>query len=119
MCAMSERITGRRQSHPLGDEADLHVSARGDSGDSGDWHKTDSPDVLCTDLPDHWRVNKSLPYAFQVLTLSPVPDGTRVVISAGNDENSSAELRNNQAYTKNQTARFHDLRFVGRSGRGR
>lgn len=38
---------------------------------------------------------------------------------AGNDENYSAELRNASAVMKNQVARFNDLRFVGRSGRGR
>lgn len=37
---------------------------------------------------------------------------------AGNDENYSAELRNATAAIKNQVARFNDLRFVGRSGRG-
>lgn len=37
----------------------------------------------------------------------------------GNDENYSAELRNASAVMKNQVARFNDLRFVGRSGRGR
>ncbi|XP_019403178.1 PREDICTED: runt-related transcription factor 3 [Crocodylus porosus] len=38
---------------------------------------------------------------------------------AGNDENYSAELRNASAIMKNQVARFNDLRFVGRSGRGK
>ncbi|KAF6115949.1 runt-related transcription factor 2 isoform X3 [Marmota marmota marmota] len=38
---------------------------------------------------------------------------------AGNDENYSAELRNASAVMKNQVARFNDLRFVGRSGRGK
>ncbi|XP_064413147.1 runt-related transcription factor 1 isoform X1 [Latimeria chalumnae] len=38
---------------------------------------------------------------------------------AGNDENYSAELRNATAAMKNQVARFNDLRFVGRSGRGK
>lgn len=37
---------------------------------------------------------------------------------AGNDENYSAELRNASGVMKNQVARFNDLRFVGRSGRG-
>ena len=45
-------------------------------------------------------------------------DGTKVVLTAGNDENCAAELRNNTATFKNQVARFNDLRFVGRSGRG-
>lgn len=54
----------------------------------------------------------------QVVTLGDVPDGTLVTVMAGNDENYSAELRNASAVMKNQVARFNDLRFVGRSGRG-
>ena len=46
-------------------------------------------------------------------------DGTKVILTAGNDENAAAELRNNTAVFKNQAARFNDLRFVGRSGRGK
>ena len=81
--------------------------------------RTDSLNFLCSALPSHWRVNKSLPVAFKVVALSEVSDGTKVSISAGNDENPSAELRNATAYMKGQVARFHDLRFVGRSGRGK
>lgn len=53
------------------------------------------------------------------MALGDVPDGTVVTVMAGNDENYSAELRNASAVMKNQVARFNDLRFVGRSGRGR
>lgn len=80
---------------------------------------TGSPNVVCTSLPTHWRSNKSLPCAFKVVVLSEICDGTLVTVRAGNDENCSAELRNNSAYTKNQVAKFSDLRFVGRSGRGK
>ena len=41
-----------------------------------------------------------------------------VTVRAGNDENYHAELRNCTAVMKNQVAKFNDLRFVGRSGRG-
>ncbi len=54
----------------------------------------------------------------QVVALGDVPDGTLVTVMAGNDENYSAELRNASAVMKNQVARFNDVRFVGRSGRG-
>lgn len=54
-----------------------------------------------------------------MVALGEVPDGTVVTVMAGNDENYSAELRNASAVMKNQVARFNDLRFVGRSGRGR
>lgn len=84
----------------------------------GELVKTDSPNFVCSVLPSHWRCNKTLPVAFKVVSLGDIPDGTTVQISAGNDENFSAELRNATAMMKNQVARFNDLRFVGRSGRG-
>ncbi|KAI3365934.1 hypothetical protein L3Q82_009705, partial [Scortum barcoo] len=55
----------------------------------------------------------------EVVALGDIPDGTLVTVMAGNDENYSAELRNATAAIKNQVARFNDLRFVGRSGRGK
>lgn len=57
--------------------------------------------------------------AFKVVALADVGDGTVVTIKAGNDENWCAELRNCTAVMKNQVAKFNDLRFVGRSGRGK
>jgi hypothetical protein len=53
-----------------------------------------------------------------VVALGDVLDGTLVTVRAGNDENYCAELRNCTAVMKNQVAKFNDLRFVGRSGRG-
>lgn len=86
----------------------------------GELVKTDSPNFVCSVLPAHWRCNKTLPVAFKVVCLSgDIPDGVTVSISAGNDDNFSAELRNATAIMKNQVARFNDLRFVGRSGRGK
>ncbi|XP_051510429.1 runt-related transcription factor 3-like isoform X3 [Myxocyprinus asiaticus] len=81
--------------------------------------RTDSPNFLCSVLPSHWRCNKTLPVAYKVVALGEVPDGTVVTVMAGNDENYSAELRNASGVMKNQVARFNDLRFVGRSGRGK
>jgi len=100
------------------------VGARGHPGvdrlteSHGDLIKTDSPNFLCTPLPQHWRVNKSLQTPFKVIALSDVPDGTQVMVMAGNDENVSAELRNSTTTMKGCVARFNDLRFLGRSGRG-
>ncbi|XP_073961500.1 RUNX family transcription factor Runt related B isoform X2 [Choristoneura fumiferana] len=85
----------------------------------GELVKTGSPHVVCTVLPPHWRSNKTLPVAFKVVALGDVGDGTLVTVKAGNDENCSAELRNCTAVMKNQVAKFNDLRFVGRSGRGK
>ncbi|ERL84690.1 segmentation protein Runt isoform X1 [Dendroctonus ponderosae] len=85
----------------------------------GELVSTGCPSVLCSVLPTHWRSNKSLPLSFKVVLLQDVPDGTVVTVQAGNDENSCAELKNYTATTKNQVAKFSDLRFVGRSGRGK
>lgn len=74
---------------------------------------------VCTTLPNHWRSNKTLPIAFKVVALGDVSDGTLVTVMAGNDENFCGELRNCTAVMKNQVAKFNDLRFVGRSGRGK
>ena len=84
----------------------------------GELVRTGSPYFLCSTLPTHWRSNKTLPIAFKVVALNDVGDGTVVSIRAGNDENYSAELRNCTAIMKNHVAKFNDLRFVGRSGRG-
>lgn len=84
----------------------------------GELIQTGSPSILCSALPQHWRSNKSLPAAFKVVALDDVVDGTVVTVRAGNDENYCAELRNCTAVMKNQVAKFNDLRFVGRSGRG-
>lgn len=81
--------------------------------------RTGSPYILCSALPNHWRSNKTLPVAFKVVALADVGDGTIVTIKAGNDENWCGELRNCTAVMKNQVAKFNDLRFVGRSGRGK
>lgn len=85
----------------------------------GELVRTGSPNIICSALPTHWRSNKTLPVAFKVVALGEVSDGTLVTIKAGNDENWCGELRNASAIMKNQVAKFNDLRFVGRSGRGR
>ena len=84
----------------------------------GELTRTGSPNLICSALPSHWRSNKTLPVAFKVVALGEVSDGTLVTIRAGNDENWCGELRNATAIMKNQVAKFNDLRFVGRSGRG-
>uniref|UniRef100_A0A665UP42 Runt domain-containing protein n=1 Tax=Echeneis naucrates TaxID=173247 RepID=A0A665UP42_ECHNA len=82
--------------------------------------QTDSPNFLCSSLPQHWRCNKTLPRAFTVVALgNDVPDEVVVTVMAGNDDNSSAELRNATATMKHGYAQFNDLRFIGRSGRGK
>lgn len=85
---------------------------------SGELVRTGSPNFVCTKLPPHWRSNKTLPVPFKVIALGEIKDGTKVTIVCGNDENFYGELRNSTAYMKNQVAKFNDLRFVGRSGRG-
>lgn len=85
----------------------------------GDLVQTGSPAILCSTLPSHWRSNKSLVIPFKVVALDEVKDGTLVTIRAGNEDNVCSELRNSTAIMKNQVAKFNDLRFVGRSGRGK
>ncbi|XP_034951778.1 segmentation protein Runt-like [Chelonus insularis] len=103
---------------PLGMEsfAAIHDALR---ACHGDLVQTGSPAILCSALPTHWRSNKSLPVAFKVVSLDDISDGTLVTIRAGNDENCCGELRNCTAVMKNRVAKFNDLRFVGRSGRGK
>ncbi|WKX90861.1 hypothetical protein Q1695_009594 [Nippostrongylus brasiliensis] len=81
--------------------------------------KSSSPNIFYTKLPEHHRSNKSLPSPFTVLITSPVPDGTLVTVAAGNDETPSGEVRHDTAKVIRQVARFSDLRFVGKSGRGK
>lgn len=88
-------------------------------GGEGELVQTGSPCILCSPLPNHWRSNKSLPIAFKVFTFQEVPDGTLCTVRAGNDDNYCGELRNHTAAMKNGVAKFSDLRFVGRSGRGK
>ncbi|KAF2365963.1 Runt domain [Trinorchestia longiramus] len=90
-----------------------------DATEGGKLRLTEAPGILCSNLPLHWRSNKSLPTTFMVKALFDVPDGTVVTVRAGNDENNSAELKNNTSVMKEQVAKFSDLRFVGRSGRGK
>lgn len=53
----------------------------------GELVQTGSPMIFCSSLPTHWRSNKSLPCAFKVIALDcDIPDGTEVIIAAGNDE---------------------------------
>ena len=85
----------------------------------GELVQTQSPAILCSALPNHWRSNKSLPCAFKVVALDDVQDGTIVTVKAGNDENYCGEMRNYTSVMKNQVAKFNDLRFIGRSGRGK
>jgi hypothetical protein len=84
----------------------------------GELVRTACPSLVCSALPSHWRSNKTLPIAFKVIMLCEISDGTVVQVKAGNEENFCGELRNSTAIFKNQVAKFNDLRFVGRSGRG-
>jgi len=83
-----------------------------------DFVRTGSPNVVCSALPSHWRCNKSLPVTFTVVALGEVADGTTVRLTVGNDENLCGEMRNATAVMQDSVAKFNDLRFIGRSGRG-
>lgn len=80
---------------------------------------TDNPAVKCTKLPEFIRAKKQLDISFCVFVPNGyVPDGTRIAVFAGNLKNPCAELRNNVSQVWNGVARFDDLRFLGKSGRG-
>ncbi|XP_036818162.1 runt-related transcription factor 3-like [Oncorhynchus mykiss] len=123
------QITSRRFSPPLlGKTRDGTVGVTAQHEESGpqstedipaEFRPTDSPNFLVSSLPAHWRCNKTLPRAFTVVALGDVSDGVLVTVMAGNEENCSAELRNATTLMTSHTARFNDLRFVGRSGRGK
>lgn len=80
--------------------------------------ETGSPFFKCTLLPEHLRRNRQLPHPFEVMALKPVPDGTEVVVRAGNINQPFAELRNYTACFKNNFATFNDFRLLSCSGRG-
>ncbi|ESO01218.1 hypothetical protein HELRODRAFT_125059, partial [Helobdella robusta] len=81
---------------------------------------TGCPHIFCTSLPKHWRANKSLPNMFRLYDTSGlIRDGTRVKLFAGNEDNSIANLRNNESTIVANSVVFNDLRFIGRSGRGK
>eukprot|EP00126_Sphaerothecum_destruens_P000354 Sdes_comp10412_c0_seq1m2077 len=80
---------------------------------------TSNPSITCTALPAHWRCNKALPAPFEVFVNCQIKDGVEVTLRAENDENFSAELKNFTAPLKAGVAAFPDLRFLGRSGRGK
>ncbi len=79
---------------------------------------TTNPAFACIKLPPHWRSNKALPEVFRVLALRDIPDGTEVRVVAINEMAQESELRNEVAVFQSNVARFNDLRFVGKSGRG-
>lgn len=115
------RLTMEREPAPKRSKDSLDMNIVGTLAEHpGELVKTDNPNFVCTILPSHWRVNKTLPVPFKVLAVGDmvVPDGVKVTLVASNEENVSAELRNSTAIFRSNVARFNDLRFVGRSGRG-
>ena len=85
----------------------------------GDMQSTDNPSIVCSCLPDHWRMDKELPVPFQVKCLSrDVPDGTVVSLRARTAEKPNMKLRKGVAKMLHCVAVFDDLRFLETSGRG-
>lgn len=85
----------------------------------GQLTRTDSPAVFCSVLPSHWRSNKALPGVFKVIVLSEIADGTVISVDAGNEVNMRADILRNRATIRNHVATFNDLRFIGKSTRGK
>ena len=57
--------------------------------------------------------------SFCVFSTEPIPNGTECEVTAGNEGVACAELKNSVAVFQGNSAKFNDLRFVGKSGRGR
>ena len=81
--------------------------------------QTEEKNVKCTKLPEFIRAKKYLGSPFCVyFDNMPEVENIKCTISAGNFKNPHAELKNNECVIKNGIAEFHDLRFLGKSGRG-
>jgi hypothetical protein len=81
---------------------------------------TDNMFIKCTNLPEFIRAKKRLPHVFCVFfdKKLELKEGIEVKLEATSPKNSNGELRNNVSYVHNNQARFEDLRFLGKSGRG-
>ena len=85
-----------------------------------DIYQTENKHIKCTKLIECIRCKSYLGHSFNVyFDHDYVPEGTRVLIEAGNDNKYDAILKNNQTFVKNSCAEFNDLRFMTCSGRGR
>jgi hypothetical protein len=85
-----------------------------------DLYQTENPHVRCTRLPDFIRAKMYLGAVFTVFfDNGVVAEGTEVEIRASNSINEDAQLRNSQSVVREGRAEFKDLRFVGKSGRGK
>lgn len=79
---------------------------------------TSNPFITCTQLSLNQRENSRLPKKFQVVTTRPIPNGTTAILRATNNVVPFAVLRNNTAIFEKNCAKFDDLRFASKSGRG-
>ena len=105
---------------PEGSEGEGGVLEEEEEGELGSVMETEEGlSLVFTKVPSHWRANKALPEEFRLVALdADVADGTTATLSAGSDDNPTAELRNYVAQMTSSVARFNDMRFVGCSGRG-
>jgi len=87
-------------------DAQREPTVNGFASDADQLVRTESPNVLCSKLPHHWRANKSIPVLFKVIVLSAVMDNTLVSLTASNQDVIRAELRNCVTLIKNQVC--HD-----------
>ena len=85
---------------------------------NGDAVMTSCASIACTRLPVHWRSNKALPQMFRVYSLKPIADGTEVAVTTVNDMGQNCDVKNGTARFQHNVAKFVDMRFNGKSGRG-
>ena len=80
--------------------------------------ETDNKDILVDELPSFTRVNKFLGDFRVHVKNNIVPNGTRVIVRAFSSKTGEGKIKNNESVVINGIAKFCDIRFVGRSGRG-
>lgn len=79
---------------------------------------TENKNIDVDQLPEFSRANKYIGEYNVFIRNNEVPDGTQCVIFAHSVKTGPGELKNNVSIVKNGVAKFDDLRFVGKSGRG-
>lgn len=80
---------------------------------------TESPNIFVSILPGFTRANKYIGNYKVFITNNELPENTPVLIRAFSTKTGEGEMKNNCTIIKNGIACFEDLRFIGKSGRGK
>lgn len=80
--------------------------------------QTENKNICVDKLPEFSRANKYIGEYNVYVKDNEVPDGTRCTIYAYSVKTGQGELKNNVSVVKDGIAKFDDIRFIGKSGRG-